>query len=168
MKRFRSVKRSSLGMPPVHPQEIFKETQASKLGDAPVHPLLHQHYQFVFRSAIFLSLHVLCAMLGASCFQFSFQFFITSQNSAFLYVGEKHAPLLPRTLHRIFMSIYDVCVLCLLIATIVLCSQYSCLSFQELLFSWLLELSLITMLTLLREFASVGWVNVSMIKMLLS
>src|SRR3954464_4171001 len=33
-RRFRSVKRSSLGMP-MHPQQIFKETQASKLGDAP-------------------------------------------------------------------------------------------------------------------------------------
>ena len=165
-KKIQECQTLKLGDAPMHLQEIFKKTQASKLRDAPVHPLLHQHYQFVFRSTIFLSLHVLCAMLGASCFQFYFQFFIMSRNPAFLYVGEKHAPPLPRTLHRIFMSIYAVCVLCLLIATIVLCSQYSCLSFQELLFSWLLELSLITMLTLLREFASVALVNMSMIKML--
>ena len=166
IKRFRSVKRSSLWMPPCTPKKYSRRLKRLSLGMPPVPPLLHQHYQFVFRSAIFLSLHVLCAMLGASCFQFSFQFFITSRNSAFLYVGEKHAPPLPRTLHRIFMSIYAMCVLCLLIATIVLCSQYSCLSFKELLFSWLLELSLITMLTLLREFASVALVNMSMINML--
>ena len=67
-KKIQECQALKLGDAPVHPQEIFKETQASKLGDAPVHPLLHQHYQFVFRSAIFLSLHVLCAMLGASCF----------------------------------------------------------------------------------------------------
>ena len=67
-KKIQECQALKLGDAPVHPQEIFKETQASKLGDAPVHPLLHQHYQFVFRFAIFLSLHVLCAMLGASCF----------------------------------------------------------------------------------------------------
>ena len=83
-KKIQECQTLKLGDAPMHPQEIFKETQASKLGDAPVHPLLHQHYQFVFRFAIFLSLHVLCAMLGASCFQFSFQFFITSRNSASL------------------------------------------------------------------------------------
>ena len=67
-KKIQECQTLKLGDAPMHPQEIFKETQASKLGDAPVHPLLHQHYQFVFRSTIFLSLHVLCAMLGASCF----------------------------------------------------------------------------------------------------
>ena len=67
-KKIQECQALKLGDAPVHPQEIFKETQASKLGDAPVHPLIHQHYQFVFRFAIFLSLHVLSAMLGASCF----------------------------------------------------------------------------------------------------
>ena len=67
-KKIQECQTLKLGDAPMQPQEIFKETQASKLGDAPVHPLLHQHYQFVFRSTIFLSLHVLCAMLGASCF----------------------------------------------------------------------------------------------------
>src|SRR3954468_12728907 len=66
--RYRRIEGVTLGDAPMHPQEIFKKTQVSKLGDAPAHPLLHQHYQFVFRSTIFLSLHVLCAMLGASCF----------------------------------------------------------------------------------------------------
>ena len=38
--------------------------------------------------------------------------------------------------------------------------------FKKLSFSWLLELSLVIMLILLREFASVALVNMSMIKML--
>ena len=38
--------------------------------------------------------------------------------------------------------------------------------FKELLFSWLLELSLVIMFILLREFASVALVDMSMIKML--
>ena len=38
--------------------------------------------------------------------------------------------------------------------------------FKELLFSWLLELSLVIMLILLRELASVALVDMSMIKML--
>src|ERR1041384_4849899 len=49
-----------------NPQEIFKETQASKLGDAPCIPFFINNHQFVPRCTIFLSLHVLCAMLGAS------------------------------------------------------------------------------------------------------
>ena len=68
IKRFRSVKRSSLGMPPCTPKKYSRRLKRLSLGMPPVHPLLHQHYQFVFRSTIFLSLHVLCAMLGASCF----------------------------------------------------------------------------------------------------
>ena len=134
-KKIQECQALKLGDAPVHPQEIFKETQASKLGDAPVHPLLHQHYQFVFRSTIFLSLHVLCAMLGASCFQFYFQFSLAllavhnKLEPSFLCVGEKHAPLQPRTQHRIFMLIFVVCVLCLSIAAVMFSSQFSCFSF---------------------------------------
>jgi len=68
IKRFRSVKRSSLGMPPCTPKKYSRRLKRLSLGMPPVHPLLHRHYQFVSRSTIFLSLHVLCAMLGASCF----------------------------------------------------------------------------------------------------
>src|SRR3954469_15509283 len=95
-KKIQECQTLKLGDAPMHSQEIFKKTQASKLGDAPAHPLLHQHYRFVFRSTIFLSLHVLCAMLGASCFQFSFLVFLAFHNESelsFLCVGEKHAPL---------------------------------------------------------------------------
>ena len=86
-KKIQECQTLKLGDAPMHPQEIFKGTQASKLGDAPVHPLLHQHYQFVFRSTIFLSLHVLCAMLGASCFQFPFQFSLAFHNESELSIS---------------------------------------------------------------------------------
>ena len=165
-KKIQECQALKLGDAPVHPQEIFKETQASKLGDAPVHPLLHQHYQFVFRSAIFLSLHVLCAMLGASCFQFSFQFFITSRNSAF-FMWERN------TLHFYLEHNIEFSCLSLLCVFFVFQQLLSCSAlsfhaylFKELLFSWLLELSLVIMLILLREFASVALVDMSMIKML--
>src|SRR3954453_12059266 len=61
---------------PMHPQEIYKETQASKLGDAPVHPLLHQqssvrpslHY-------IFIASCVMCYAWSVSLFTFPRVFF---------------------------------------------------------------------------------------------
>jgi hypothetical protein len=58
----------------VTPRNI-QEVQASKLGDAPWHPLLHQQkYQVIFRDTIFLLLHMLCVVLGASYFFFQFYF----------------------------------------------------------------------------------------------
>src|SRR4051812_17078454 len=77
-----------------NPQEMFKETQASRLGDAPMHPLLHNH-QFVPRCTIFLSLHALCAMLGASrslLFLVCFALFavVTSQTPTYSFVWERN------------------------------------------------------------------------------
>src|SRR3954471_23199998 len=102
---------------PHAPQEIFKETKASKLGMPPCIPFFINNYQFVFRSTIFLSLHALCAMLGVSCSLFPFLFSLAllavhnKLEPSFPCVGEKHAPLHPRTQHRIFMFIFVVCVL---------------------------------------------------------
>ena len=55
---------------PMHPQEIFKETQASKLGDAPMHRLLSQQSSVHPSPCYNLSLHMLCAMLGTSALYF--------------------------------------------------------------------------------------------------
>jgi hypothetical protein len=70
----------------------MKEGQKLKLGDAhvtpriskkykrqslgcPRHPLLHQQkYQVIFQDTIFLLLHMLCVVLGASLFLFSVSF----------------------------------------------------------------------------------------------
>ena len=48
---------------------IIQEVQASKLGDA-----LSTNYQVLFQCAIFLLLHMICAVLGASLFLFQFSF----------------------------------------------------------------------------------------------
>jgi hypothetical protein len=45
----------------------IQEVQASKLGDALMHPLLHQQkHQVLSQDTIFLLLHILCVILGAS------------------------------------------------------------------------------------------------------
>ena len=98
---------------PHSPQGIFKDTQASKLGDAPVHPFSTNNHHFVHLHAIFLSLHMLCAMLGAShsllfsLFQF-FLLFITSWKLAYLF---RERNMLHSTLeHNIGFHAYLFCV----------------------------------------------------------
>ena len=146
-RRCGSAKRSSLGMPPCTPKKYPRRLKCLSLGMPPCIPFSINNQQFVLRSTIFLSLHALCAMLGASCSLFPFQFSLAlfavhnKLEPSFLCVGEKHAPLHPRTQHRIFMLIFAVCVLYLFVAAVMSSSQLSCLSFQELLFSLLLELS---------------------------
>src|SRR3954469_3619593 len=91
-RRSWSVKRSSLGMPMCTPNKYSRRLKCLRLG------IFINNYQFVPRSTIFLSLHALCAMLGASrslLFLVSFAFFVvvTSYTPDFFCVGEKHAPL---------------------------------------------------------------------------
>ena len=62
-----------LGDAHVTPRNI-QEVQASKLGDAPASPLHQQKYQVLFQCAIFLLLHMICAVLGASLFLVFFCF----------------------------------------------------------------------------------------------
>ena len=97
-RRSWSVKRSSLGMPMCTPNKYSRRLKCLSLGMPPCIPFFINNYQFVPRCTIFLSLHALCAMLGASrslLFLVSFDLFavLTSQNPAFFCVGEKHAPL---------------------------------------------------------------------------
>jgi hypothetical protein len=51
---------------PRHPKGIFKESQASKLVDAQGIPFFINNYQVVSVETIFLLLHMLCVVLGAS------------------------------------------------------------------------------------------------------
>ena len=92
----RIEKVSSLGMPPWNPPRIFKNIQASKLGDAQGIPTLHQQSSGRFVETTFLSLCILCAMLGAS-FLLSVLFVILLVicllDPCFICVGERHAPL---------------------------------------------------------------------------
>ena len=57
----------------VTPRNI-QEIQASKLGDAHASPLHQQKYQVISQCAIFLLLHILCVILGASLFFFAIFF----------------------------------------------------------------------------------------------
>src|SRR3954451_13519423 len=60
----------SLGMPML-PQGYIQEVQASKLGDAQGIPFfIHKNIRFLFQYTIFLLLHILCVILGASLFLF--------------------------------------------------------------------------------------------------
>ena len=115
-RRFRSVKRSSLGMPPCIPNKYSRRLKRLSLGMPPCIPFSINNHQFVFRSTIFLSLHALCAMLGASCSLFHFQFSLalfavhSKLEPSFLCVGEKHAPLHRRTQHWLACLSFFLCV----------------------------------------------------------
>ena len=124
-KKIQKCQPLKLGDALVHPQEIFKKTQASKLGDAPraspspstLSVRLPFHY-------IFITSCVMCyawSVLLLVSFLFSLAFNNESELS-FLCVGEKHAPLQTRTYRRIFMSIFAMCVLYFSIATFMLSS----------------------------------------------
>src|SRR3954471_6074326 len=65
-RRSRSVKLSSLGMPTCTLNEYSRRLKHLSLGIPPCIPFFINNHQFVPRCTIFLSLHVLCAMLGAS------------------------------------------------------------------------------------------------------
>src|SRR3954465_12407769 len=113
-RRSWSVKSSSLGMPPCIPNKFSRRFKRLSLGMPPCIPFSINNYQFVPRCTIFLSLHALCAMLRASR-SLLFYFYLAlldvhnKLEPKFLFVGEKHTPLYPRTHHRIFMLIFAMC-----------------------------------------------------------
>src|SRR3954463_13549184 len=97
-KRSWSVKRSSLGMPMCTPNKYSRRLKRLSFGMPPCIPFFINNYQFVPRCTIFLSLHALCAMLGASrslLFLVCFCFGCCSKklDPRFFCVGDKHAPL---------------------------------------------------------------------------
>src|SRR3954469_23857957 len=97
-RRSWSVKRSSLGMLTCTPDKYSRRLKRLSLGMPPCIPFFIKNYQFIPRSTIFLSLHALCAMLGASrslLFLVYFALFavVTSYTPALFCMGEKHAPL---------------------------------------------------------------------------
>src|SRR4051812_25265082 len=97
-RRSWSAKRSSLGMPMCTPNKYSRRLKSLTLGMPPCIPFFINNYQFVPRCTIFLSLHALCAMLGASrslLFLVSFALFavVTSLTPSFFCVAEEHAPL---------------------------------------------------------------------------
>src|SRR3954469_21721770 len=65
-RRSWSVNHSSLGMPMCTPNKYSRRLKRLSLGMPPCIPFFINNYQFVPRCTIFLSLHALCAILGAS------------------------------------------------------------------------------------------------------
>src|ERR1043165_8752093 len=65
-RRSWSVKRSILGMPMCTPNKYSRRLKRLSLGKPPCIPFFINNYQFVPHYTIFLSLHALCVMLGAS------------------------------------------------------------------------------------------------------
>ena len=157
MKEDLGVKRSSLGMPMCTPNKYSRRLKRLSLGMPPCIPFFIKNYQFVPRCTIFLSLHALCAMLGASrsllllvCF--SLFAVVTSQTPAFLCVGEKHAPL--KLEHLIGFASYFLAVSCSLSFLSCCPIQLQCFRVSlKLLFCFRLELSIVCMFILFREFA---------------
>src|SRR3954452_1578230 len=61
-------KSSSLGMSPGHPKK-YPRGSSVKAWVCPSHPLcINKKHQVIFQCAIFLLLHALCVILGASLF----------------------------------------------------------------------------------------------------
>ena len=77
----------------------IQEVQASKLGNARASSSSSTKYQVIFQCAIFLLLHMLCVVLGASSFLFLVQFCFVCCNQlgcilAFLCGREIHSVLI--------------------------------------------------------------------------
>src|SRR4051812_41418850 len=70
-----------LGMPML-PQGYIQEVQESKLGDAQGIPFfINKNIKFLFQCTIFLLLHILCVILGASLFLFLVWFILVCCNN---------------------------------------------------------------------------------------
>ena len=150
-KYSRRLKRLSLGMPP----------RASP-SPSTLSVRLSFHYILITSCVMCYAWSVLLLV-----FLFSFlQLFITSRNSAF-FMWERN------TLHFYLEHNIEFSCLSLLCVFFVFQQLLSCLAFsfhaylfKELLLSWLLELSILSRLFFLGEFASVGLIDMSMMKML--
>ena len=98
-RRFGSVKRSSLGMPPCTPKKYLRRLKCLSLGMPPMHPLLHQ--QSLVRPSphyIFITSCVVCYAWSVSLFTFLCLFFFVCcgnklDPNLLFCVGEIHAPL---------------------------------------------------------------------------
>src|SRR3954465_695483 len=90
-RRSWSVKRSSLGMPRCTPNKYSRRLKRLSLGMPPCIPFFINNYQFVPRFTIFLSLHALCAMLGASRSLLFLSFFTVHNklDPIFLFCGRE-------------------------------------------------------------------------------
>ena len=76
-KKIKECQKLKLGDAPVTPKKYSRRLKRLSLGMPPCIPFFINNYQFVLPSSIFLLLHMLCALLGASCsLVFSFVFLV--------------------------------------------------------------------------------------------
>ena len=65
-KKIKECQALKLGDAPMHPKKYSRKLKRPNLGMPPCIPFSINNHQFVYLHAIFLSLHMICAMLGAS------------------------------------------------------------------------------------------------------
>ena len=93
------------------PKVISKKTQASKLGDAPkgIPSFVFNNYRYVSVGPMFLFVHMICALLGAS-FDFILVLFAGLCNHCVLvtpfFLGETHTGLMFIECSLIFTYIF--------------------------------------------------------------
>src|SRR3954466_13397671 len=76
---------SSLGMSPGHPKKYPRGSSVKAWG-CPRHPLfINKKHQVIFQCAIFLLLHAICAILGASLFFLSVYFILFAVQSSWTH-----------------------------------------------------------------------------------
>src|ERR1043165_9897147 len=98
-RRFRSVQRSSLGMPMCTPNKYSRRLKGLSLGMSPMHPLLHQQSSVCpLLHYLFITSCVMCFGWSVSLFTFlGFFCFLCCSNkldpNLLFFVGEKHASL---------------------------------------------------------------------------
>ena len=98
-----------LGDVPWTPQEISKRYKRQSLG---MHTSSTKKHQVIFQHAIFLLLHMICVILGASlfllCVFFCFVYCSIKLDPIIFYFGERHAPpVLHRTLQFSFSFLFQ-------------------------------------------------------------
>ena len=170
---------SSLGMSPGHPKKYPRGLSVKAWG-CPRHPLfINKKHQVIFQCAIFLLLHALCIILGASlfsvvCLLYSINFdpiiFIldwdtlrctascllwSETRSAVLhhvYFGGRHAPLI---LHMNALFLLLLFCQCSSLLVLRLALSFSLIFFSELV-SLLVSSSLICLLSM-RVISLFGW-----------
>src|SRR4051794_11233096 len=102
-------KSSSLGMSPGNPKKYPRGSSVKAWG-CPRHPLfINKKHQVIFQCAIFLLLHALCVILGASLFLLCVYFFLFNKLDPSCFVLERDTLLNSFIEHLVFTFIVFLC-----------------------------------------------------------
>src|SRR3954469_24923719 len=93
-------KKLNLGISPEYPKK-YPRGSSIKAWGCPRHPLfINKNHQVIFQCAIFLLLHALCVILGASLFSVLCLLFSIKLDPIMFCFGERHAPL-----HHVYFGV---------------------------------------------------------------